>query len=115
MVEQIIEFEYPIKVSLNEIYSSRHWTQRKSHKDMFLWAFMTVASKIRPVESCDLEFLFNFKSHPLDCDNCAYMAKLIIDCLKHYRKIKDDTPQYIRSVKFSSRKGCKNNVIIKIS
>ena len=114
MVEQVVEFELPEKLSTNKIYEGVHWTVRKKHKDLFLWCFVGVASKIKPVDNCDLEFEFGFKSKPLDCDNCSYMAKLLIDCLRHFNKITDDTPQYVKSVKISSQKSDKDKVKIKI-
>lgn len=115
MVEQVVEFDLPLKISTNEIYAGKHWTIRQKHKDLFLWAFVGVASKIKPVDSCELEFEFGFKSKPLDCDNCSYMCKLIIDCLRHYNKLPDDTPEYLKSIKITSKKSNKNNVLLKIS
>ena len=114
MVEQVVELELPEKLSTNKIYEGVHWAIRKKHKDLFLWAFIGVASKIKPVDNCDIEFEFGFKSKPLDCDNCSYMAKLLIDCLRHYNKLPDDTPEYLKSIKITSRKDSKNRVIIKI-
>ena len=114
MAEQIVEFELPIKVSSNAIYSGIHWAVRKKHKDIFRWALITLKTKIKPVESCDLEFEFNFKSKPLDCDNVFYSVKLIIDSLRYYGKIPDDSPKYVKSIKVSSKKSNKNNVILKI-
>ena len=106
MVKQVIEFNLPQKLSTNNIYEGVHWATRKKHKDLFLWGFLEVASKIKPVDNCCLEFEFEFKQRPLDCDNCSYMVKLLIDCLRHYGKIEDDTPEFIRSIKISSTK-CK--------
>ena len=40
------------------------------------------------------------------------MAKLLIDCLRHYGKIKDDTPDYVKSIKITSCKGKKDSVKI---
>ena len=114
MAEQIIEFDLPEKLSTNKIYEGVHWSERKKHKDLFLWSFVGIASKIKPVQSCDLEFEFGFKSKPLDVDNCSYMTKILIDCLRHYRKIPDDTPDFVYSIKISSKKSNKNNVVIKI-
>lgn len=114
MAEQVVELELPDKLSTNKIYEGVHWATRKKHKDLFLWSFVTVASKIKPVDSCDIEFEFGFKSKPLDCDNCSYSVKLIIDCLRHYGKLKDDTPEYVKSIKISSRKADKDKVLIKI-
>lgn len=115
MVEQAINFEFPKKISTNTIYSGVHWAIREKHKDLYVWSFLPIANQIKPVAKCDLEFEFEFKSKPLDCDNCSYMTKLIIDCLRHYGKIKDDTPEFVKSIKITSRKSNKNNVLIKIS
>lgn len=114
MAEQIVEFIFPKKISTNDIYSGVHWTTRKKDKELYLWSFLTVSGKIMPVKSCELEFEFLFKGRPLDCDNCSYMVKLIIDCLRFYGKIKDDTPEYIPSIKIISKKASKNSVILKI-
>lgn len=109
---QVIEVKLPQKISTNLIYGGVHWVTRKKHKDLFVWSFLEVASKIRPVESCNIEFEFEFKSKPLDCDNCSYMAKLYIDCLRHYGKLKDDTPKYLKSIKITSKKGNSDKVKI---
>ena len=110
-----VDFLLPKKISTNAIYSGVHWATRVKHKDMFIWAFVGIASKIPQMNSCELEFNFEFKSRPLDCDNCVYMVKLIIDCLRHYRKIKDDTPNIVKSIKISSCKGSDDKVNIKIT
>lgn len=115
MVEQVVEFDLPLKISTNEIYAGKHWTIRRDHKNTYLRDLITLKNQIKPVISCDLEFEFNFKSKPLDCDNCGYMAKLIIDTLRYYGKIPDDSPKYIKSIKISSKKSNKNNVLLKIS
>ena len=115
MAQQVIDFILPAKLSTNNIYAGTHWSVRKKHKDLFLWGFIEVASKIKPVDKCNLEFEFQFRSKPLDCDNCSYMVKLLIDCLRHYGKIKDDTLDYVESIKITSKKSNKNNVLIKIS
>lgn len=110
-----VEFLLPKKISTNKIYSGCHWSVRAKHKDMFVWAFIEVASKIPQMNSCDIEFNYEFKSRPLDCDNCVYMSKLIIDCLRHYNKIKDDTPDVVKSIKITSCKGKDDKVLIKIT
>lgn len=109
-----IEMELPKKISTNKIYAGVHWATRAKDKDLFLWHFIGQASKIPVLESCDLTFDFEFKSRPLDCDNCSYMAKLLIDCLRHYGKIKDDTPNIVKSVKITSCKGSLDKVKILI-
>ena len=109
-----VELELPKKISTNKIYEGVHWAKRAQDKDLFLLAFTTIASKIPEIESCDLTFDYEFKSRPLDCDNCSYMSKLLIDCLRHYNKIKDDTPDYVKSIKITSKKGDVDNVKITI-
>ena len=110
-----VEFLLPKKISTNAIYSGVHWTTRAKHKDMFVWAFIEVASKIPQMNTCDIEFNYEFKSRLLDVDNCVYMSKLITDCLRHYRKIKDDTPDIVKSIKITSCKGKEDKVLIKIT
>ena len=110
----IISMKIPKKISTNKIYEGVHWSQRAKDKDLFLWEFLTIASKIPEIESCDLTFDYEFKSRPLDCDNCSYMTKLIIDCLRHYHKIKDDTPDIVKSIKITSKKGDVDKVKILI-
>lgn len=102
-----LSLDLPKKISTNKIYEGVHWSQRKKDKDLFLWSFVGLAKQIPVIESCDIEFNFEFKNKPLDVDNCSYMAKLIIDCLRHYNKIKDDTPDIVKSIKITSQK---NNV-----
>lgn len=110
-----VEFLLPKKISTNKIYSGCHWMQRKKDKDLFVWSFLTIASKTPNFDVCELEFNFYFKSRPYDCDNCSYLAKLLIDCLRHYHKIKDDTPDIVKSIKITSSKGKDDKVIIKIT
>ena len=112
MEKQIVELDLPIKISTNAFYSGTHWATRKKYKDMFAWAMLPVMGKIKPVDNCCLEFEFEFKTKPLDCDNCGILVKLIIDNLRHYQKIKDDTPEYVKSIKISSKKGKKDSVKI---
>lgn len=109
-----IEIDLPKKISTNKIYGGVHWASRAKDKDLFIWNFVGVASQIPVIDSCDLEFEFEFNQRPLDCDNCSYMVKLLIDCLRHYGKLKDDTPNIVRSIKISSRKGPVDKVNILI-
>lgn len=115
METQIIDLDLPTKISTNKIYSGTHWTERKKLKDLYVWNFLIVASKIKPIDRCELEFEFEFKNKPLDCDNCSFMAKLLVDCLRHYQKLIDDTPKYLSSIKISSKKGKKDKVRIIIN
>lgn len=110
----IVSMKIPKKISTNKIYEGVHWSQRAKDKDLFLWEFLTIAGKIPTINACELTFDYEFKSRPLDCDNCSYMSKLLIDCLRHYNKIKDDTPDYVKSIKITSKKGDEDNVRITI-
>lgn len=112
---QTIKFDLPFKVSTNEIYSGCHWTKRKQHKDIMLWAFLGVKSQLKPVDKCTIKFEFYFKSRPLDNTNCSYLAKLMEDCLVHYKILKDDNYKIVEEITISSRKGDKDQVLITLT
>ena len=80
-----------------------------------LWAFLGVKSQLKPVDKCTIKFEFSFKSRPLDNTNCSYLAKLIEDCLVHYKILKDDNYKIVEEITISSRKGDKDQVLITIN
>lgn len=90
----------PIKMdsswSANKIYAGTHWTMRKKQADevheMVGWLTRGKEKFQSPVNiTCE----FNCR---LDIDNCSYMAKLIIDGLRHNGVIHDDTKKYVSSL-----------------
>ena len=100
-----INFELPIKITTNKIYSGIHWSERKKHKDIFHWAMLKHKKKIQSFKldyPVNLYFDFRFK-RVIDPDNCSYMIKLLIDSLKNILNI-DDTSEYIKWVSMRSAK-----------
>ena len=54
------------------------------------------------------KFIFYFKSRALDASNCSYMGKMIEDTLVKTGILKDDSPKYIKSVEYESKKNDKD-------
>lgn len=110
---QVIEIDLPFKVSSNLIYSGKHWSERAKLKDQMIWAMFGL-KKLKAVDVCEIEFEFKFKKNPLDCDNCSYLSKMILDCLVHYKILKDDNYKIVNKISLSSEKGDKDSVKITI-
>lgn len=110
---QVLEVDIPKKLSTNSIYAGIHWSERKKHKDLFLWSMIGM-KKLNYVNKCELEFDFEFKGKPLDASNCSYLVKLCEDCLVHYKIIPDDNYNIVKSIKMTSNKGKQDKVKITI-
>lgn len=104
-MKQTTEITLPYKISTNRIYAGIHWAERKRLKDLMRWALVPVIHSINPMTKGTLTFDFRFKSRPLDCSNCSFMAKMIEDVLVDHFKIVNDTPQYVKRIIISSAKG----------
>lgn len=84
---------------LNSIYAGKHWAQRKADKDYWyaLVRHTLREQSIPPVMFGNpVEILFHWDDG-LDCDNHAYMQKLIIDTLTGYL-IRDDDKRFVKKV-----------------
>lgn len=94
------------KISLNQWYSGKHWSKRKKTKDQYIWL---VKSQFKQVlkGSYEVEYLFEFKTRPLDASNCVAMVKLIEDII-----FEKDEWNVIQSITIKSRKGNTNKVTI---
>jgi hypothetical protein len=87
--------------SMNEIYSTPHWSKRnKIAHDIHA----TVRNRLRemgigPGETCNnpvtITVVGYFDKRPLDCSNLA--AKIFEDSLKGWL-IEDDSPEYVQAV-----------------
>lgn len=105
-IENKIEFVLPIKVdsklSLNSVYSSKHWSARKRQAEQ-IHNIVKMELLIRRIpknlfkKPLRVEFYWNSL---LDLDNHGYVAKLIIDGLKGYL-IRDDSKKYIEKITHS--------------
>ena len=98
------------KVSLNEWYSGNHWTKRKQMKDNYK---LIVKSQFKQVFSKKgeyiVDYVFAFKSRPLDASNCVAMVKLIEDII-----FEDDKYDIVKTINISSYKGDSDIVYIKV-
>jgi hypothetical protein len=100
-----IQFPLPEKVSTNKIYAGQHWTKRKKLADLYhnsLLPFRKLKAKDYPV---NINYIFTFKSKPLDTTNCSYMVKLIEDGLVKNEILIDDSPEYVSFTGIYSQKG----------
>ena len=111
-----IELELPWKVSTNKIYESKHWSFRKEIKDNYKAYCLPKFRKLDPVKEypVKIKYEFEFSSHPLDTLNCAFLAKMIEDCLVEANVLIDDRIKYVQSSKLLSKKGKKDFVRLTI-
>lgn len=85
--------------SLNAIYAGKHWRKRNSDKEFW---YALVRSELRrqgvPQVFFNGPVAVTFSWHDgLDCDNHAYMGKMILDTLRGYL-IQDDSRKYVREI-----------------
>lgn len=107
-------FENLPKISNNKFYAGVHWAERKKLVDkvktivrMLLYSQTKRRSFSKP---CDVEYIFEFKSRPLDCSNTIGMLKIIEDVL-----FPDDSIKIVRSLKIVSVKSVENKVTVIIN
>ena len=95
------------KISTNQIYAGKHWTKRNEHKANYLQAYLNSFKRLGLSfqDKIDISICFKFKKNALDADNCSYMCKLLIDCMREANIIIDDTPKYVGWVSMMSEKG----------
>lgn len=99
------------KISLNKWYSGEHWSKRKKLKDTYK---TLVKSQFKQVLSKSdtyiVDYVFNFKTRPLDASNCVAMVKLIEDII-----FEDDSYKIVVGISIKSVKSKEENVTIKIN
>lgn len=98
-----ITFEIPVKMdsgmSLNKVYSGKHWATRKKDADIVHNMVRMVLAATRPkpeLLTAPVAVTIEYGCR-LDIDNCGYMSKLIIDGMKGIL-IEDDSPKYVCSL-----------------
>jgi len=110
---EITLYDLP-KISLNDWYSSAHWSKRKKIKDNYYWLIKSQLKNFGFLFTKDktytVNYVFFFKSKPLDASNCSAMVKLIEDCL-----FEDDKYDIIERITIESNKGNQDLVYIKIN
>ena len=99
------------KISLNEWYAGKHWTNRRNFKNAYI---VFVKSQFKGVflkdKQYSISYFFEFKSNPLDCSNCVAMVKLVEDII-----FESDSPRTIKSITIESKKGESDKLIIQIT
>lgn len=86
--------------SLNSVYAGKHWSVRKKVADEGHKACL-VARTVKPFSvpvSLYFQPVLGKGVRTLDCSNYALAAKIIEDGLVRCGVLKDDTPQYVRSI-----------------
>lgn len=110
-----IKIPLPEKVSTNAIYAGLHWSKRRRLADLYHNSLIEFRNKPMEHYPVDVTYIFRFKGKLLDCSNLSYMAKLLEDGLRHWKILKDDTPEYVQSVTLLSQKGSRDEVEIVIA
>ncbi len=103
----MIRFEVKTKhPSLNEWLSGTHWRKKAADKIRFeeeiLWELK--AQSFPRLRKCVQINVTAFRSRTLDVDNVALSAKFFADALRMGGYIKNDTPEFIKSVTLQSQK-----------
>jgi 23S rRNA-/tRNA-specific pseudouridylate synthase len=105
-----IELKELTKVSLNKWYSGEHWSKRKRLKDEYkIMVNSQFKGVISALKTYEVDYIFEFKSRPLDASNCVAMLKLIEDII-----FEDDNYKIIKKISISSRKGVEDIVLINV-
>ncbi len=110
----IITIPIPQKISTNKFYAGIHWAQRKKIADIYHNALIEHRNKRVMNFPVEVTTIFSFKKRLLDVDNCSVMAKLLIDGLRVWDIIPDDTPKYISALHIYVQKGNEDSVEINI-
>lgn len=96
------------KISLNKFYSGQHWSKRTQIKNLYKYSIKAQTKIVfSKHDTYECEYIFEFKSKPLDASNCVGMLKMIEDCL-----FEDDKYNIVKSIKISSVKSDKDRVTI---
>jgi len=106
----VLQYSDLPKVSLNQWYSGKFWKERQKLKNAYGLLLRRDRHKFKKTATYDVEYEFEFKGRALDASNCGAMAKLIEDVI-----FEDDKHDIVRSVKYSSRKGTRDFVTVKVS
>jgi len=98
------------KISLNAFFGRMHWRKRKKIVDDYHYLVKSQFKHVLSKANCyEVEYLFEFKSNPLDASNCVSMVKLIEDVI-----FEDDNWRVVRKITIKSRKSVQDCVNIKI-
>lgn len=110
-------FQENLHHTSNKVYAGINWRIRAKIKEDYLWWFKTLGKLKKPdnlLKPFKVTFAFEFVKRPYDCDNCSFMGKMILDCIIANKIIPDDSPRYVEEVRYKSKKGTSNHLMVKI-
>ena len=115
-----LELPKHLVVSLNAIYSGAHWHKRHEIKEGYKALTHKLFAELKERygafdEPCEIAFDFS-GTRIFDCDNHAFMGKMIQDCLVKAGIITDDTAKHLAKVSYAKspkQKGQKG-VVVKV-
>lgn len=100
-----LELPKHLVVSLNAIYSGAHWYKRHEIKEGYKALTHKLFAGLKERygafdEPCEIAFDFS-GTRIFDCDNHAFMGKMIQDCLVAAGIITDDTAKHLAKVSYA--------------
>ena len=101
MIKILVPFIGP---STNSIYAGAHWDARRKQKEQAMIALSTLGRinpVLKPVNIEITPFLGKAK-RGYDVSNYSYTYKLIEDAMVKKGILQDDSPEFVRSVKFNA-------------
>lgn len=120
MGQMSLFIEY-IAPSTNAMYAGQHWTRRKKHKaaaDAAVMIALHQTDKRKFALPVKIEVQANLGKgkRGYDVSNYSYTFKLIEDCLVSRGVLENDTPDFVKEVRFMSPvRAAKTGMIILIS
>lgn len=100
-----LELPKHLVVSLNAIYAGSHWRKRQQIKQGYIALTHKLFAELKERygafdEPCEIAFDFS-GTRIFDCDNHAFMGKMIQDCLVKAGIITDDTAKHLAKVSYA--------------
>ena len=84
--------------SLNQFYSSKHWTFRKKLKDELNAEIMAQLEQYDTVTYEGLEVYLRC-NYRMDLDNCIMAVKFVVDAFNKWGGLEDDSPKYFQKIR----------------
>jgi Holliday junction resolvase RusA-like endonuclease len=84
--------------SLNQFYSSKHWTFRKKLKDELNAEILAQLEQYDPVTYEGLEVYLRC-NYRMDLDNCIMAVKFVVDAFNKWGGLEDDSPKYFQKIR----------------
>lgn len=88
-----LELILPKTVSLNTLYSGKHWTYRKKIKDAYKKEVETALAGYDHYYAESMRIRISYNSR-LDVDNVVLVAKFVADTVVDLGYVYDDSPRY---------------------